>query len=76
MKKVFIITLILTLLSCNNSSEVEVKELPTNINTISGIKVIRLSEEVDHGLNRVIINDTLEVLIYRGVESVSMIRIK
>ena len=48
----------------------------TNSVTLKGIKITRLSSEVDHGLNLVQVNDTLNLLIYRGVESVSMIQIK
>lgn len=75
MRKIFTILTLITLLSCNNSRE-KAKGLSTNVNRVSGIEVIRLTDEVDHGLNHIIVNDTLEVLIYRGVESTSMIRIK
>jgi hypothetical protein len=48
----------------------------TNAVTLKGIEITRLTHEVDHGLNLVQVNDTLNLLIYRGVESVSMIQIK
>lgn len=48
----------------------------TNAVTLNEIEITRLSSEVDHGLNLVKVNDTLNLLIYRGVESVSMIQIK
>lgn len=35
-----------------------------------------LSEQVEHGLHKVTIDDTVHILIYRGVESVAMIQIK
>jgi hypothetical protein len=78
MKKIFITLLtLITLSSCDTSKKIEtVKELPTEVEKIEGIKVTRLTDQLDQGLNHVIINDTLEILIYRGVESVSMIRIK
>lgn len=40
------------------------------------VKIERLTTEVDHGLNKVIIDDTTVLLIYRGTESVSMIKLK
>lgn len=56
---------------------VKVEEIgKTNAVTLKGIEVTRLTDEVDHGLNLVRVNDTLNLLIYRGVESVSMIQIK
>lgn len=48
----------------------------TNAVTLNNIEITRLTDEVDHGLNLVKVNDTLNLLIYRGVESVSMIQIK
>jgi len=35
-----------------------------------------ISSEVSHGLHMIKINDTLTVLLYRGVESCTMIQIK
>ena len=40
------------------------------------IKIQKIASEVDHGLHKVIINDTTVVLIYRGVESCTMIQLK
>jgi hypothetical protein len=40
------------------------------------IKIQKITSEVDHGLNKVTIDDTTVVLIYRGVESCTMIQIK
>jgi hypothetical protein len=34
-----------------------------------------LSDEVDQGLHKITIDDTVHILIYRGVESVTMIKI-
>lgn len=35
-----------------------------------------LSEQVNQGLHKITIDDTVHVLIYRGLESVTMIQIK
>lgn len=40
------------------------------------IQIQKIASEVDHGLHKVTINDTTVVLIYRGVESCTMIQIK
>lgn len=48
------------------------KQIDVNQN----IKIQKIASEVDHGLHKVTINDTTVVLIYRGVESCTMIQIK
>lgn len=40
------------------------------------LRIETLSEQVEQGLHKVTIDDTVHVLIYRGVESVTMIQIK
>ena len=40
------------------------------------IQIQKIASEVNHGLHKVTINDTTVVLIYRGVESCTMIKIK
>lgn len=50
----------------------EDKQIDLNQN----IQIQKIASEVDHGLHKVTINDTTVVLIYRGVESCTMIKIK
>lgn len=50
----------------------EDKQIDLNQN----IQIQKIASEVDHGLHKVTINDTTVVLIYRGVESCTMIQIK
>jgi len=49
-------------------------ETPTK--TINDIKIRKLSDEIPHGLYQIAINDSTDILLYRGVESVTMIQIK
>ena len=85
--KPFILIVIFSILTSIGISyfiKMKSKKLPTQVEeigrtnavTLKGIEITRLTHEVDHGLNLVQVNDTLNLLIYRGVESVSMIQIK
>ena len=75
---------ILTSIGISYFIKMKSKKLPTQVEeigrtdavTLKDIEITRLTHEVDHGLNLVQVNDTLNLLIYRGVESVSMIQIK
>lgn len=42
----------------------------------TNIQIQQITSEVSSGLNKVTINDTTVVLIYRGVESCTMIQLK
>ena len=71
MKKILMAIAITSLISSCTSTPIEpVQSVPQTI------KVEWLSGEVDHGLSKVKIDDTTTVLIYRGVESCTMIRLK
>jgi hypothetical protein len=51
----------------------------TEAEKISGEKALtseQIMSEVKHGLHRITIDDTTTILIYRGVESCTMIQIK
>ena len=56
--------------SCVCNTEQPTKEINTN-----GVKVTHLMGQISHGLNLVTINDTSEILIYRGNESCTMIKL-
>ncbi len=40
------------------------------------VRIEMLSEQVDQGLYRITIDDTTKVLLYRGVESCTMVKLK
>lgn len=61
----------LTLTACGVETTNQKEELVNN-----KPKIEHLMGEIKHGLNRVTIDDTTTILIYRGVESCTMIEIK
>lgn len=63
-KKIFAVFLTTSLFSCSD------------YNLSKDLKIERLAGEADHGLNKVIINDTTVILIYRGNESCTMIQLQ
>ena len=69
MKTILVILLTSIMMSCNPENRVS--------NTDSNKpKVEKIIGEVDHGLFKVQLNDSTTVLIYRGVESCTMIQLK
>ncbi len=47
--------------------------IPDHVNRL---KVEMMSDEIAKGLYKIIIDDTVHILLYRGVESVTMIQVK
>ena len=43
---------------------------------VNRLEIEKLSEEIYKGLYKITIDDTVHILIYRGVESVTMIQVK
>ena len=70
MKKILIILMVGMLFSCKSNINKPTEEISTNT-----LNVTEIMGEVNHGLNLVIINDTTQILIYRGVESCTMIKL-
>ena len=69
MKTILVILLTSIMMSCNPENRVS--------NTGSNkLKVEKIMGDVDHGLFKVQLNDSTTVLIYRGVESCTMIQLK
>jgi hypothetical protein len=72
MKTIITILLTLTIMSCC--------ELNTNtkVNNVGSneTKSEKIMDEIGHGLYKVKLDDTTTVLIYRGVESCTMIQLK
>lgn len=63
--------LTLLLSSCGQTFNTPTEDKPTN-----EPKVEKILSEIDHGLYKVQINDSTTILIYRGVESCTMIQLK
>ena len=71
MKKVIILLFAIVTTSCTTKGSSDSKETPT-----SSLKDEHLMDEVSGGLHKIKINDSTTVLIYRGVESCTMIQLK
>jgi hypothetical protein len=65
---------ILSFMGCYNS----ISPAPQNreVNQISPLRDQHIMGEISHGLHLISINDSTQVLIYRGVESCTMIQLK
>jgi len=75
--KYLLIFITLLLLSCSQSTNRTVSKLDEDLTYHAGnIKIEKLSEQITHGLYKITVDDTVNILIYRGVESVTMIHIK
>jgi hypothetical protein len=49
---------------------------PINKEVVNPLVIKRLMHEVEHGLTEVKLNDSTTILIYRGVESCTMLQLK
>jgi hypothetical protein len=78
MKKLILLLLTFTIMSCDFLKPDPTKRPPVAEKVISDspANVERLMEEVGFGLNKVKVNDSTTVLIYRGTESCTMIQLK
>jgi len=69
MKTILAILITVLMVSCN----VDTKDNRTDINEL---KAEEIMGEIGHGLYKVKVDDSTTVLIYRGVESCTMIQLK
>lgn len=80
MKKILFLILTVSILVLQSCSGNQSKQTPTNdtthIGVTTNIQIQNLTGEVKHGLNKITISDTIQLLIYRGVESCTMVQIK
>ena len=79
MKKSILLLLVITATSCDLFEMPERPKGPPEPKetiTRSSVKDERVMDEVSHGLHKIKINDSTTVLIYRGVESCTMIQLK
>ena len=56
--------------SCNSTPGLVEPNKPNTVN------IEKIANEVGHGLNKIQIDDSTTILIYRGVESCTMIQLK
>ena len=76
-KFIIILTAIVFFASCTSNSQRNSNANGAVVSTPNHKIVIeRLSGEFSHGLHEITIDDTTKVLLYRGVESCTMIQIK
>jgi hypothetical protein len=52
------------------------KQQIKNIKNTNNVEIQHIMDEIDHGLNKIKLNDSTTILIYRGVESCTMIQLK
>jgi hypothetical protein len=75
MRKLFIVVSILSVImillsACGHFNP------PTEDNPTSEIKLEKVMSEINHGLYKFQLNDSTTILIYRGVESCTMLQLK
>lgn len=75
------ISIVLTVTKCQStqyklesSSYIQEKGYNPTTNNISGITIQKLSGEIPKGLYRIKVSDSTTLLIYRGTESITMIK--
>jgi len=73
MKKIITITLLALITSC---SSITTTQNVVETQSVNSIEIERLMGPVDLGLHKIQLNDTTTILIYRGVESCTMIQLK
>jgi hypothetical protein len=71
MKTILAILITVLMVSCNVDTKVNNTKEDSN-----KLKSEKIMSEVGHGLYKVKVNDSTTVLIYRGVESCTMIQLK
>lgn len=71
-----IILLVYVIIKADHQPKIKVNLGESKAFVTPKVKIERLTTQVDDGLNKVIIDDTTVLLIYRGIESVSMIKLK
>jgi hypothetical protein len=73
MKKLILLLVFITVTSCNDKPKPPVA---AKIVSASPANVEHLMSEVDFGLNKIKVNDSTTILIYRGTESCTMMQLK
>ena len=71
MKITALLFITLLLSSCGQTFNTPTEDKPT-----SEIKLEKVMNEIDHGLYKFQLNDSTTILIYRGVESCTMLQLK
>lgn len=85
MKILITILMACTIMSCRERIENTIKirniedinkQQIKNIKNTNNVEIQHIINDVDHGLNKLKLNDSTTILIYRGVESCTMIQLK
>jgi len=85
MKKLITILTMLTIMSCGERIENTInirnlkkinKQQIKNIKNTDNVEIQHIISEVDDGLNKIKLNDSTTILIYRGMQSCTMIQLK
>jgi hypothetical protein len=73
---VAIVPFLLTLTIIALKGDKQLPPDPINKEVVNPLVIKRLMHEVEHGLTEVKLNDSTTILIYRGVESCTMLQLK
>jgi hypothetical protein len=76
MKTIITILLTFTIMSCcEPNTNTKVSNVESNVES-NEPKSEKIMDEIGHGLYKVKLDDTTTILLYRGVESCTMIQLK
>lgn len=72
----YILTVLVSLLVFTSCDTTKPTNVTKTVDTTNPVKIEKLIDQVDQGLSKVTLNDSTVILIYRGVESCTMLQLK